>query len=62
MALLFLAGVMVPVETNVDVTSDIRSITAGEEGLDEVVIDAAGEDGPDEVDVDAAPAAIFIGG
>ena len=61
-ALLFLAGVLVPVETNVAVTSDIRSITAGEEGLDEVDVDAAGEDGPDEVDVDAAPAAIFIGG
>ena len=62
MALLFLAGVLVPVETNVAVTSDIRSITAGEEGLDEVDVNAAGEDGPDEVDVDAAPAAISIGG
>ena len=53
---------MVPMETNGAVTSDIRLITAGEEGLDKVDVDAAGEDGPDEVDVDAAPAAIFIGG
>ena len=62
MALLFLAGVMVPVETNVAVTSDIRSITAGEEGLDEVDVDDAGEDGPDKVGINADAAAMSIGG
>ena len=53
---------LLPVETNLAVTSDIRSITAGEEGLDEVDVDAAGEDGPDKVGINADAAAMSIGG
>ena len=53
---------MVPVEANVAATSNIRSITARKEGLNEVDVDAAGEEGLDNVDVDAAAAAIPIEG
>ena len=53
---------LVPRETNVDFTFDIRSITGEEEGLDKVDVDAAGEDVPDKVDVDAAAASMSIGG